>query len=182
MNNLPSEFGEAEFPSPSFDGGTLGYDRGHGIGRVRQVERSLYTANLPGGNDASYVEYLEAQVRPEPTGVVAAFINTAARWQLTKHDQYQLLGLARHPRIAEDILSGMARPQSDDTTDRMSYLFGISFGLGLLFNDDVGEELSWLRSPLEVLGGLAPLSFMLSGPMDRVIAVSQLVTRLRGLE
>ena len=123
----------------------------------------------------------------ESEALIKAFFNLVAEWGLTADHARALLG---HPGKSRfyDLRKGLPRAVhalSDDELDRLAYLTGIYFGLGILFSPE--NTLNWLRNPAQATDGFtrpwgtaAPLDHMLAGKMEHLIDVYRYVNGLRG--
>jgi hypothetical protein len=117
---------------------------------------------------------VQAEQPQRRRGVVDGFIRVCERWGLSRAEQIILLGYAGNELMALNILRN-AVLASQDVKDRTGYVLNIAIGLRGLFNDAIGEELRWLRTPHRSLGDKAPLAYMLSGRMVDLITVHRLV-------
>jgi hypothetical protein len=113
--------------------------------------------------------------------LIEAFKKTAERWRLTEDEAVQLLGYGGGRSFGKALLTGEMKLPSQDLTDRIGYVLGISLGLGSLFRERIEPELDWLSLPREELGGESALQKLLSGHMRDLIAVNHLVRRERNL-
>ena len=123
----------------------------------------------------------------ESEALIKAFFHLVDEWGLTADNARALLG---HPGKSRfyDLRKGLPRAVhalSDDELDRLAYLTGIYFGLGILFSPE--NTLNWLRNPAKTTDGLtrpwgtaAPLDHMLAGKMEHLIDVYRYVNGLRG--
>ena len=112
------------------------------------------------------------------------FANLAARWQLSETERVRLLGRpSRSTYYGWLDKAGRRQPVtlSLDTLLRLSALFGIHKGLGILFATE-GEALTWLRSPNSgpVFGGQRPLDLLTSGTQDGLLLVRRYIDAWRG--
>lgn len=123
----------------------------------------------------------------QATALVKAFFNITKEWGLGTEEARALLGFPGKSRFY-DLRNGMQRAVgslSEDEMDRLAYISGIYYGLGILFSQE--NTLNWLRNQaVEVdgftrpWGAAAPLSHMLSGKMEQLIDVYRYVNGLRG--
>jgi Protein of unknown function (DUF2384) len=122
-------------------------------------------------------------VRPRiaPRGIMEAFVKTCQRWRLNEHEQAVLLGYGTNPPLAREMMVGRYRDLPQDVQDRVSYVVGVSVGLGAVFDEAVQAEVDWLHRPHPKLANRAPLSVMLMGHIAQLITVSDLVAEERAL-
>ena len=123
----------------------------------------------------------------EAEALTKAFFHIVEEWGLGADDARALLG---HPGKSRfyDLRKGLTRAVhalSDDEMDRLAYITGIYYGLGILFSPE--NTLNWLRNPAKVNDGFmrpwgigAPLEHMLAGKMAHLIDVYRYVNGMRG--
>lgn len=123
----------------------------------------------------------------EASALIKAYFHIVEEWGLSADEARTLLG---HPGKSRfyDLRKGLARAVhalSDDEMDRLAYITGIYYGLGILFS--IENALNWLRNPAKESGGFmrpwgagAPMSHILSGKMEHLIDVYRYVNGLRG--
>lgn len=123
----------------------------------------------------------------EAAALTEAFFHIAEEWGLGADDTRALLG---HPGKSRfyDLRKGLPRAVhalSEDELDRLAYITGIYYGLGILFSPE--NTLNWLRNPaketdgfMRPWGATAPMKHMLGGKMEHLIDVYRYVNGLRG--
>jgi len=112
------------------------------------------------------------------------FLAIAALWGLNEEQQRLILGYPS--RSAFYNWSKRVREHADITLDadvlmRISAVFGIHQGLGVLFSNE-HEGVAWLRRPHDtvVFGGQPPLSLITNGTQDGLRTVRRFVDAARG--
>ena len=149
-------------------------DRLGRLTRLRKpVTRPQHTVAVPGASN-------EADA-PRPHGILEAFVKTCQRWRLDRNQQVVLLGFSPPSTLGTYVLNGQVLSASVDVQDRAALVFGISLGLGALFDEDPGVENEWLRTPRARFANASPLDYMLEGHMNHLLAVAELVRHERGL-
>ena len=133
------------------------------------------------------VEHEEFARAEQAEALIKAFFHLVDEWGLTADHARALLG---HPGKSRfyDLRKGLPRAVhalSDDELDRLAYITGIYFGLGILFSPE--NTLNWLRNPAQATDGFtrpwgtaAPLDHLLAGKMEHLIDVYRYVNGLRG--
>ncbi|MCP4315602.1 MAG: hypothetical protein GY789_06170 [Hyphomicrobiales bacterium] len=125
---------------------------------------------------------LFTQASSTPAGLTDGYRKICQRWNLNELQTAKLLNLENDLGLCQLILSGQVPPITGDLKDRMTYIIGISVGLGFLFNDDKEAELHWLNMDKEQFDGLSALNHMLDGSFANLLSVVQTVESARGLE
>lgn len=115
------------------------------------------------------------------SGLLDAFVNTCQRWNLGPDEQMILLGYEPDDIIGKCVLSGRINPTSQDFKDRVSYIVGISLGLGTLFAEMTAAEVNWLKQPRTRLNGQSSFDHMLEGHISNLLVIADMVARERGL-
>ena len=114
------------------------------------------------------------------SGPVAMLTSLAERWHLQPDQFATLLGFAPYEaQAASNLLTGQSSIRGRDQTDRMKYLLEIYGLLHEVFGDH-GVAYDWLSEGKQVLDGGSPLSRMLKGSMEDLLAVRWLVLSLAG--
>ena len=110
-------------------------------------------------------------------------------WQLTTDEARALLGPPGKTRFTSlrRQLPRSTHRLSEDELDRLVYITGIYYGLGILFSAENVQK--WLCNPAKPSDGAvhpggtaAPLSHMLSGKMEHIIDVYRYVNGMRNNE
>lgn len=137
------------------------------------------------------IPFGERNVAPMPTrhgvmagtakGIYDAYIKTCRRWDLSRNQQVALLGYPGDLITGQRILNGQLIPQSPDQKDRVTYIVGISLGLGTLFEENIEAEINWLNQPRAKLDNKSPLDYMLEGHMTNLLTIVEMVKRERGI-
>lgn len=132
-------------------------------------------------NDESFTR--EEQAR----ALAKAFFQIADEWGLSADEARTLLGKPGKSRFY-DLKKGHPRAVHhlcDDELDRLAYLTGIYYGLGILFTPENTQR--WLHNRAASVDGQrrpwgeqAPLAHLLSGKMEALIDVYRYVNGLRG--
>lgn len=127
----------------------------------------------------------------EAEALIKAFFTIAEEWGLTPDDARALLGNPGKTRFYE-LRKGTERTVhglSDDELDRLAYITGIYYSLGILFSPE--NRLRWLCNPAQTSdqtsdgrirpwGMGAPLEYLRVGKMEHLIDVYRYVNGLRG--
>lgn len=123
----------------------------------------------------------------EAEALVKAVFQIAEQWNLTVDETRTLLGSPGRSRFY-DLRKGSpsaVRGISEDEMDRLTYVTGIYYALGILFSEN--NSLLWLRNPAQPQdghtrpwGSEAPLTHMLHGKIEGLIDVYRYVNGLRG--
>jgi hypothetical protein len=142
----------------------------HSTFGMNQIERWASTLQVPE----------RQQSRPLLRGRLEGFVKTCQRWRLEKDQEAVLLGCP-DTASADELLSGRSLSLSQDVTDRIGYVVGISIGLGTVFDESVAAELDWLNRPHPKLHNKSPRDHILQGRMVQLIAVAALVDEERAL-
>ena len=111
-----------------------------------------------------------------PRVALGAFFRLAKRWELTRAQQGQLLGIPERTLYRWDRTPATAA-LSRDTRERISYLVGIFAGLHRIFGDNDPRADAWIRRPNADLGGQSALDRMLAGRITDLATVRQIVDR-----
>ena len=117
----------------------------------------------------------------KPHGIFDAFLRVCQRWQLSRDDQFKLLGFKPNDPYCQRLLSGSIRRALLDAEDRAGYVVSIGIGLFSLFGKSEEAELEWLNHPRARLQNKSPLSFMLDGQMENLFVVDGMVRHERGI-
>ncbi len=94
------------------------------------------------------------------------FANIARQWGLTTEQELALLGAA-NKRDLDAWQDGTAPPPSDDTLERISYIFGIHRALRTLF-PTTERASEWPSKPNRYFDGKSALQVMLDGGLSDV--------------
>lgn len=123
----------------------------------------------------------------EAAALVKAYFAIVEDWELSPGQAQALLGFPGKSRFY-DLRKGLARALhgvSEDELDRLAYITGIYYGLGILFSADNAR--AWLRTtpdPDEPYtrpwGAVAPLDYLLGGKMEALVDVYRYVNGMRG--
>lgn len=113
-------------------------------------------------------------------GPIDGFVKTCERWRLDQSEQLVLLGYAGNDIGGRPVLAGRAKP-SQDVIDRIGYVLSISLGLASLFNDNIANEVDWLKQPKDDLGGASPIATMMSGRMVDMMRIVTLTLKERAI-
>lgn len=112
------------------------------------------------------------------------FLSIADRWGLGEEQRRLVLGYPS--RSTYHHWAKLAREHQSFTLDvdtlvRISALFGIHQGLGVLFASEA-EGVAWLKGPhlAPVFGGQPPLALVVSGSQDGLMAVRRFLDAARG--
>lgn len=123
----------------------------------------------------------------EAMALTKAFFHIVEEWQLNTDEARILLGHPGKSRFYDlrKLLPRAVHALSEDEMDRLAYLTGIYYGLGILFSPE--NTLNWLRNPAQPAdgyqrpwGGEAPLNHILTGKMADLIDVYRYVNGMRG--
>lgn len=123
----------------------------------------------------------------EAMALTKAFFHIVEEWQLSADEARILLGHPGKSRFYDlrKLLPRAVHALSDDEMDRLAYLTGIYYGLGILFSPE--NTLNWLRNTAQRSDGYqrpwgmeAPLSHILTGKMADLIDVYRYVNGMRG--
>ncbi len=123
----------------------------------------------------------------ESEALVKAFFQIAERWGLSVDETRTLLGSPGRSRFYDlrKGSPGAVHGISDDEMDRLAYLTGIYYALGILFSEQ--NSLLWLRNAALPQAGHTrpwgtepPLVHMLRGKIEGLIDVYRYVNGLRG--
>lgn len=102
-------------------------------------------SKYPPGPDVEVQHDEQISVRREETKkLVTAFANIAEKWQLSMDEQLALLGNPARSTYFKWRKEGGVLPH--DTTDRLSYIFGIYEALRIMFPEDQAAS-GWVRQP-----------------------------------
>jgi hypothetical protein len=107
------------------------------------------------------------------TGPVRLIQNVAQAWSLTNKELAGLLAY-RDRNLAKDLLSGSLPLRDADRQDRARLMYLIHETLADLFVDSADEG-RWMRTPLPLLDGLAPLDYMIAHRIPGMVFVQELV-------
>lgn len=122
----------------------------------------------------------------EASALIEAFFHIAEEWQLSPDEARALLG---HPGKTRFTSLRRQSPRSvhrlsEDELDRLAYITGIYYGLGILFSAENVQN--WLRNPANASDGVArpwgtaaPMNHMLAGKMEHIIDVYRYVNGMR---
>jgi hypothetical protein len=99
--------------------------------------------------------------------------NVAQAWSLTNKELAGLLAY-RDRNLAKDLLSGSLPLRDADRQDRARLMYLIHETLADLFVDSADEG-RWMRTPLPLLDGLAPLDYMIAHRIPGMVFVQELV-------
>ena len=128
-------------------------------------------------------EVFEAAPRERPTrlvGPVQFVLKLMEHWRLDSINAVGLLGFDRSDfDYVTSVLEGRERLRGKDVRDRIVHLYGIRKSLRFLFQD-LETENAWLREPHEELYGKSPMSLLLSGSMENLLAVKDYVDVFAG--
>lgn len=123
----------------------------------------------------------------EADALIKAFFNVVEEWSLTADDARALLGNPGKTRFYElrKSIERTVHGMSDDELDRLAYITGIYYSLGILFSSE--NTLRWLRNPAQTPDGRlrpwglgAPLEHLRVGKMEHLIDIYRYVNGLRG--
>ena len=117
----------------------------------------------------------------KPHGIYDAFLRVCLRWQLSRDDQFKLLGFEPNDPFCQRLLSGPIRRASLDVEDRAGYVVSIGIGLFSLFGNSEEAEREWMNQTRARLQNKSPLSFILDGRMENLFVVDGMVRRERGI-
>ncbi len=119
--------------------------------------------------------------------LLKAFFSIADEWGLALNEARALLGNPGRSRFY-DLRNGLKRAihgLSDDEMDRLVYITGIYYGLGILFSPE--NTLHWLRNEVTPVdrfarpwGEGAPLIHMLTGKLEALVDIYRYVNGMRG--
>lgn len=122
----------------------------------------------------------------EASALIEAFFQITEEWRLTTDEARALLGHPGKTRFTSlrRKLPGSAHRLSEDELDRLVYITGIYYSLGILFSAE--NVLNWLRNPAKASDGAvrpwgtaAPMNHMLVGKMEHIIDVYRYVNGMR---
>ena len=140
-------------------------------------------ASLPKTWPGGVGEVFETARRGQPTrpaGPVQFVLKLLEHWRLERGHAVALLGFNQPDAdYVHSVLEGRERLRGKDTRDRIVHLYGVRRSLWSLFRD-LETENSWLREPHEKLDGKSPMSLMLSGSMENLLAVKDYVDTFAG--
>lgn len=146
---------------------------------ISRIENDVFPEVFSPGEQISREEEADALIK--------AFFNIVEEWGLTADDARALLGNPGKTRFYE-LRKGIERTVhgvSDDELDRLAYITGIYYSLGILFSPE--NTLRWLRNPAQTPDGRlrpwgmgAPLEHLRIGKMEHLIDVYRYVNGLRG--
>lgn len=109
-----------------------------------------------------------------------AFFQIADAWKLSEREQMALLGLAARSTL-QSWKAGRVGRLSRDTLERLSYIFGIFKGIGILIPDTARAD-AWLRAPNDapLFAGRSALDRMVSGNVADLYLVRHYLDAQRG--
>jgi Protein of unknown function (DUF2384) len=123
---------------------------------------------------------LKSDIDPIAEAGLRAFFNIAHAWSLTEKQQMALLGLNARSTL-HSWKSGKVGRLTRDTLERISYVFGIFKGIGILLPDPKRAD-AWLHAPnaAPLFAGRSALDRMTSGNVADLYIVRQYIDAQRG--
>ncbi len=109
-----------------------------------------------------------------------SFFRIADAWRLSEREQMALLGLSARSTL-HSWKSGKVGRLARDTLERLSYVFGIFNGIGILLPDPARAD-AWLRAPntAPLFGGSSALDRMTTGNVADLYVVRRYLDGQRG--
>jgi len=107
------------------------------------------------------------------TGPVRLIQRVAQAWSLTNDELAELLAY-RDPHRATELLRGTLPLRDADREDRARLMYLIHETLADLFVD-LADECRWMRTPLPLLDGFAPLEYMIARRIPGMVSVHELI-------
>ena len=113
---------------------------------------------------------IEPVLHARITGPVRLIQQVAKAWSLSQQELAILLAYSTS-RAVDDLLAGrLMFDDHDDRADRARLLYLIHDTLSDLFIEPRDEE-TWIRSPLQQMGNIAPLRYMLTRRIPGMVTV-----------
>lgn len=131
-------------------------------------------------NWGKFVEPLLQEQPARLTGPVQFVWKLLEHWQLETGDAVGLLGFDQSDAdYVHAVLEGREQLRGKDVRHRISHLYGIRKTLRFLFRD-LETENAWLGESHRLLENKSPMSLLLSGSMENLLAVKDYVDTFAG--
>jgi hypothetical protein len=151
---------------------------------VRERPQAAFEAANAAGEVIDLDRFAAPNRRRLSGPALRTFLTIADRWGLNEEQRRLVLGYpsrSTYHNWAKLAREGQPFTLDVDALLRISAVFGIHQGLGVLFPDEA-DGVRWLKGPhmAPVFGGQPPLALVTSGTQDGLMAVRRFLDAARG--